>query len=219
MAGGAAAFLTSLWVGAAGTGGWPAGWALTWKYFSQTLPQTYTTRFVYPLTDNQALTTLFARLLGDVPLSRLLGFFAVGLVICITCILLLRRPASPPDPAVRLPELALVSLLPLLVISWVLSNYFVMALPALAVGVGSLAPHSPWLAAPRLKLCLVAYLLMSISSYSGGSHMPLFYFVPFGLAGMLILWGMLIYIEAETKKPGHLAGLVSHALCIFKNRV
>jgi hypothetical protein len=165
------------------------------------------TRFDYPLTDNQALTTLFIRLIGDIPLSQILGYVALGLVVCITGLLLLRRHSFSYNPANLLPEMALVSLLPMMVTSWVPSNYFVMALPALAVVVGSADRLNSWLTSVRLKLSLAVYLLMIISSYGGGSHMLLFYFVPFGLAGILILWGMLA------------AGLVGHTLCVFKNRV
>jgi len=194
VAGGAAAFLATLWVGAAGAGGWQAGWALTWNYFTIYLPGTFTVRFDYSLVGNQAPIVFFIRLLGNVPLARILGLVAVGLVVCITGIILLRRHTSSHNLANLLPEMALVSLLPLLVTSWVPSNYLVMALPPLAVLVGSANLSNSWFTSPRLKLSLAVYLLMSISSYAEGEREQLFYFVPFGLAGILILWGLLIHI-------------------------
>lgn len=203
VAGGAAAFVTTLLVGIIGTGWGMAGWALNWDYFTVRLFGTYVARFGFLHPGNQSLTALFIRPLGDTPLAQILGLGVVGLIFCATWLFFVRRRTATPAVDRLLPEYALVSLLPLLVPSGIYSHSYILALLPLTILAAVAVNRLPVAPLPGLRPGLaVAYLLLILSCYAEWTYWPVFYYIPFGLIGILILWGYLLAICLRTSRNG-----------------
>jgi hypothetical protein len=87
----------------------------------------------------------------------------------------------------------MVSLFFLLVPSTVCSHAFIIALLPIEL----LAGIIDWRQGSSLKLFTaflgLAYLLLVISSYADWLQWPIFRTIPFGLAGVFILWGLLTW--------------------------
>lgn len=163
---------------------WGGDWVNTWTYFAEVLPARYTGSFIFVHLGNQSLTATFLRPMGDGPLPRALGMVAVLMVLIVTWL----------APFVRHPqrlahEFALISMLPLLVLSAVYSHLYVLILLPMAVLVQSWYNGARWLATPLL----LSFLLLIVNSYSEWVGLRVAIWVPFGLVGTLMVWGVLLH--------------------------
>ena len=196
--GAAVAFLIALLIGIVGVGGWQNGWSLTWQYFTVNLFGTFTTRFSYLQLGNQALSAFFIRILGKTSLSEFLGLGSSLVIFGITVWFLFRPKQTSSDSTKTSIELALVSILPLMVISWVPSNFCTLALIPIAVLISGYNDPKKAFSVQHLQTITIIYMLMTISSYEDWLSFPFFRYFPAGLIGILILWGLLIH-KARTK--------------------
>lgn len=167
---------------------WGGGWANTWAYFTTLLPSMYTARLTRVDLDNQSLTALFLRPLGDGPVSRCLGLGAVLTVLLLTWLV----------PFVRHPkrlahEFALISMLFLLVPSSVYGHMYVLALLPLALMVQSWCNGVRWVGVPSL----LSFLLLIGNSYSRWLGLRVATWVPFGLVGALVIWSVLLCLVIQ----------------------
>ncbi|MBE9507061.1 MAG: DUF2029 domain-containing protein [Chloroflexi bacterium] len=162
---------------------WGGGWSNTWTYFTAFLPSLYTSRLTRVALDNQALTALFLRPLGDSPLSRVLG---LGAVLAVSIVTWLASFVRHPRRLTR--EFALISMLSLLVPSSVYGHMYISILLPIALLTQSWYNGTRWLAAPLL----LSFLLLIVNSYSKWASLRLAIWVPFGLIGTLIVWGALL---------------------------
>jgi hypothetical protein len=104
---------------------------------------------------------------------------AVLAVLIVTWVAVLTR--HPQRPA---HEFALISMLPLLVISSIYSHMYVLILLPMALLVQSWYNGARWLAVPLS----ISFLLLIVNSYSEWINLSVAFWVPFGLLGTLIVW-------------------------------
>lgn len=190
--GGIVAFLISILIGIIGTGGWQNGVTLTWNYFTINLFETYLNRLDYFQLGNQALSVFFLRIFGKNLFTQILGNGSSLVIFIITVWILFKRRSFPLESRIYQLELATVSILPLIIMPWVPSNFCSLALPALAILMGDYACLRQRFSLMRFQILGIIYLMMIISSYEDWLKFPIFRYIPAGLIGILILWVLVI---------------------------
>lgn len=163
---------------------WGGGWANTWTYFVELLPSIYASGFTFGRLGNQSFTAFFLRAIGDSTVPRVLGLGAVVIVLIVTWLAPFTR-----HPRRLVYEFALISMLPLLILSAVFCHLYVLILLPMVLLAQLWSNGTRWLAAPLL----LSFLLLIVNSYSEWVGLRVAIWVPFGLIGTLIVWGALLH--------------------------